>query len=145
MISSNRPGLSTESSCLIGVNRNDHTYSIPHIELMVSEHSQSGPDGNFDEGGQVSDVTVEKEITSSLGFRREREAAEALNMIVDDSTGSGNSSEDDDRCATFTQSHNTLSAHSTTLIKRYFDENPAVHFASGTIVCLLAKNKLVAS
>ena len=128
--SSSQPRLPSES-CPIEVNRDDHTYSIPYVEVTVPDQSQSGFDSNLDEGGQTSDATVEKEMASSLGLNREREAAEALNAVIGDSTGNGDSSEEDDRGATFSRSQNTLSAHSTTLIKRYFDENPSVHFPSG--------------
>ena len=126
-----RPILSSESP-LIEIRRDDHTYADVPMETSTSEavHDTSGSN-TTEEAAQSSDATLEKEATSSLILGRERAAAESLNPLVDDSNGSGDDSEDNDQCAAFSQPRNTLSAHSSTLIKRYFDENPTVHFPSG--------------
>ena len=119
-------------SALLEILRGDHSYTnFPHRStLPCAGHSETMETGS--EANQDSDTTMEKEATSSLAHGRERAAAEALNDIVSLSgQSSPNEDGDEDHQTPFSRPRNELSAHSTTLIKRYFEENPAVQFPSG--------------
>ena len=105
-----RPILSFESP-LIEIRRGDHTYAGLPMETSINKATFSTSESNtHEEDKQI------QEATSGLVLGRERDAAESLNFMVNDSNGSGDDSEDNDEGAVFSQPRNTLIAHSSTLI-----------------------------